>query len=594
MSEDKTILSTQNNQDTVVIAPLFEIDHWINDLKNMSANDPLAPFQPLNLTCLARLFSTDRAKYESLRKDLSKCKVDVKRLEAAVKQEKKNVAAPGAQNTQSNFLISLADDVEFFHDKESGAYAGIASDRGHTETWPVNSKGFNQWLTHKYYKSTGNAPSADALKSALATLSAKAVSDGKEKEVYLRVASCNAKIYIDLCDKDWRVIEVDKTGYRVLDKPTVHFVRKKGMLPLPLPEAGGHINELKRFVNVKGENGFILTVSWLLMALRGQGPFPILILIGEQGTAKSTLTTILRRLVDPNSAALRTLPQDVRDLYIAAKNGWVLAFDNLSRLFAALSDALCRLSTGGGFATRTLFTDDEEALFDAVRPILMNGIENVGTRGDLADRSMIMLLEQILEQDRTTESELYNAFKSAHPRIFGALLDMLVHGLQNHESVALKELPRMADFAIWATACETKFWPSGSFMAAYAANRAEANEDVIAASPVATAIIELLEAFPSWKGTAGALMGALTSIAENEIKNNHVYWPKTPKVLSEQVRRLAPALRLMGVIIKYYRENGARIIELSRNDNSDVSVPAVTTATEKSQRSNSQRKRRKF
>jgi hypothetical protein len=67
---------------------------------------------------------------------------------------------------------------------------------------------------------------------------------------------------------------------------------------------------------------------------------------------------------------------------IAANNGHLLAFDNLSGLPAWLSDALCRLAKGGGFAVRQLYTDDEEVLFRAARPTLMNGIEDVISRLD--------------------------------------------------------------------------------------------------------------------------------------------------------------------------------------------------------------------
>src|SRR5207237_3972573 len=118
-----------------------------------------------------------------------------------------------------------------------------------------------------------------------------------------------------------------------------------------------------------------LSASWLVATLRPTGPYPILVSHGEQGSAKSTLVRVLRSLVDPNTAALRTTPRDERDLVIAATNGWLIALDNLSHLPDWLSDALCRLATGTGFATRELYTDGEESLFVAQRPIVLDGIE---------------------------------------------------------------------------------------------------------------------------------------------------------------------------------------------------------------------------
>jgi hypothetical protein len=133
---------------------------------------------------------------------------------------------------------------------------------------------------------------------------------------------------------------------------------------------------------------------------------------------------------------------------IAANNSYLLAFDNLSGLLNWLSDALCRLATGGSFAVRRLYTDDEEILFEAARPVLLNGIEEVISRPDLGDRAIFLTLQDL-----------------------GALLDAMVHGMRARGRVHLERLPRMADFAVWATACEPALWPAGTFARAYAANR---------------------------------------------------------------------------------------------------------------------------
>src|SRR6516162_10653293 len=183
-----------------------------------------------------------------------------------------------------------------------------------------------------------------------------------------------------------------------------------------------------------------------------------------------TSAKILRTSVDPNTLALRTLPRDERDLHIAATNAWVVGYDNLSFLLDWISDTLCRLSTGGGFGTRQLYTDQDEVLFDAIRPSLLNGIEEVVTRPDLADRAIFLTLAPIPEDKRRPESELWAAFNADRPRILGALLDAVAMGLRQLPEIRLERLPRMADFAIWATACETALrrrdgtsWEAGTF-----------------------------------------------------------------------------------------------------------------------------------
>ena len=164
------------------------------------------------------------------------------------------------------------------------------------------------------------------------------------------------------------------------------------MQPLPTPEKGGSIDTLRHFLNVQDAQDFVLVVAWALAALRDAGPYPVLVLSGEQGSAKSTFSTILRSLLDPRTAPLRALPREERDLFITATRSHVLAFDNVSGLPPWISDALCRIATGGGFAVRQLYTDQEEVLLDAARPVILNGIEDIVTRPDLADRAIFLTL----------------------------------------------------------------------------------------------------------------------------------------------------------------------------------------------------------
>mgnify|MGYP001567769299 FL=1 len=184
-------------------------------------------------------------------------------------------------------------------------------------------------------------------------------------------------------------------------------------------------------------------VAWLVAAFRPIGPYPVLDIEGEQGSAKSTTGRVLRALVDPNKADLRTVPRDERDLMIAAHNGWVVAYDNLSGIPLWLSDALCRLSTGGGFSTRELYTDTEEILIDVQRPIIINGIDAMIERGDLQDRTIPLVLPQIPSDRRRDEKEFWREFEAARPRLLGAVLDIVSVALGRVDSVRLARSPRM-------------------------------------------------------------------------------------------------------------------------------------------------------
>lgn len=250
----------------------------------------------------------------------------------------------------------------------------------------------------------------------------------------------------------------------------------------------------------------------------------------------------MRHVLDPNSSALRLRPQNEQDLMICAKNSWLLAFDNLSRLGERMSDALCALSTGGGFATRRLYTDSDEELFDAKRPIIVNGID-FAMRPDLADRVIALLLPEIEDQRRRQEAEVFEDLERMRPRVLGALLDALSGALRNLPSVELADVPRMADFAYFGVAVEkTLSWPPGSFMAAYVKNRQELNARAVEGSPVAGPLIRFLGQVKgeAWRGTMTDLYDKLHAAASEQEKR---LFPKTARGLGEALTRIKPSLR---------------------------------------------------
>ena len=340
------------------------------------------------------------------------------------------------------------------------------------------------------------------------------------------------------------------------------------MLSLPLPARGGSIEQLRRFVNLSNHDDFVLVVAWLLGALRAGGPFPLLAISGEQGSAKTVLSKILRALIDPNVAPVRALPREERELFIAANNGHVLAFDNLTGLSPWLSDTLCRLSSGGAFAVRQLYTDQDEVLFAAARPIVLNGIEEVITRPDLGDRAIFITLSPIDEEQRRPEQALWREFELARPQILGALLDAAVQGLQRLGRVQLERLPRMADFALWATACETAYWPAGTFENAYWANRRSAIESIIDADPVALCVREMMAQRTTWVGTASDFLQMSTGVLGQAMPGQSaasVGWPKNPRALVGRLRRAQPFLRALGIEISFSRDGraGTRLIRIA-------------------------------
>ncbi len=476
--------------------------------------------------------------------------------------------------TQLVDLVKSLSGVELWHTPDGDGYATIPKG-AHFENWRINSNKFRQWLSGLFYDDAGKAPGGQALQDAINTLQGDAVHRGREHKVHIRLAEHDGAIYLDLCNEVWEVVRATARGWEVVENPPVKFRRARGMLRLPTPIHGGRIDDLRRFVNVAGNADFILIVAWLIGVFRPTGPYPILELNGEQGSGKSTQARALRQLVDPNEADLRSQPRDERDLVIAANNGWVLGFDNLSAVPPWLSDALCRISTGGGFATRELYTDSDEVIFTGQRPIILNGITELASRSDLLDRAIRVTLPQIPEHKRRPEAEFWADFEKARPAILGALLDALCMALWNIDKVRLDRLPRMADFAKWVVAAEPSLpWKPGAFLTAYAGNRESAHETALDASPVAGAFRTWFDRRQSveWTGTASDLLTELGEVV-GEVARNRQDWPKSGRGLSGVLRRLAPNLRAVGIDVLFDTEgrgNDKRRIIVVRRFGNDI------------------------
>ena len=481
------------------------------------------------------------------------------------------------QPSQATALVALATElgVELFHDDNGEPYATFPVG-DHLETAPAKSKAFRDWLARCYYERHRSAPSSQALQDAQTVLRGRALYEGERRPVHVRLAEHDGRLYLDTGDDDWTVIEIRPGSYDVraaADVP-VRFRRPRGMLPLPVPDPDGSLVELLDFLNVDEPDAATLVLGWLLGIFLQRGGRAILEFTGEQGSAKTTQARVVRRLVDPCTVPLRTAPRDERDLVIAAANGAVVGFDNLSEVKDWFSDGLCRLSTGGGISGRELYTDTDEVVLDAQRPCLLTGINSVVTSSDLGDRTITITLPPIAPEKRRTEAELWAAFDEAHPRLLGGLLNAVAVALANRGAVDLPRKPRLADFVAWVEAAAPALgWEQGDFLAAFEASRRNVDAVAIEAMPIGPAVLRFVATLTDadgyqWQGTASDLLARLNAddkVSEAERKDRD--WPKRPNRLSNQLRRIAPNLRQLGVWVGWGRggDGGTRAIILTKN-----------------------------
>ncbi len=369
--------------------------------------------------------------------------------------------------------------TQLFHSPDGQPYATVTI-ATHRETMHLAGRAFSDYLSREYYNVKKIVVGGSDLKDAIRVLTASAKHSGPQHDVFIRLARVDDVIWLDLGRPQWDAIKITATGWSIVATPDVKFRRSRGLLPLPAPVRGTDslTAMLKTLINIADP---MLPIAWLVGALRGRKPYPILDINGEHGTAKSTAERYLRRTIDPNTADLRLPPKEPRDIMIAALNSHVLAYDNLSKIDDWFSDAMCVLATGGGFSTRELFSDMDETLFSAERPIMLNGITDVITRPDLLDRAIVVTLDPIKDTDRRSEADLDGDFTKAHPAILAGLLDAVVLALAHEATTTIEKLPRMADFATWIVAAERKGeqilgWKSGAFLTAYRKNQKDAIE----------------------------------------------------------------------------------------------------------------------
>lgn len=451
-------------------------------------------------------------------------------------------------------LVALARaQCQLHHDADRNAVAVIRMP-GRREVWRVYSSGFEDWLRAAYWRAKEMGVPETTMKSALATLAAAGIHDGDEIAVHVRAAQCEDGYLIDLGDEHWQAIHVTPQGWRVVNESPVYFTRMPSMRPLPMPVpmgvTHGDIGLLWQHTNIPA-NRRVMVLAWLLDCFRPDTPFPVLELVGEQGSAKSTTQSVLRSLVDPNKVMLRGRPKTVEDVFVAAANNWLVSYENLSGLTAEQQDAFCTLSTGGGFASRQLYTNGEEHVMETKRPVVLNGIAVVATRPDLIDRVIHVDMPTIPPEARRDDADTSAAWERDRPLVFGALLDLFADALRILPSVKLAHKQRMADYERFgeAVARALGFEP-GEFQRQYAELVRAGIDRALESNAVAQVLDKYFEERISpwnWQGTAGQLYDLLN----NQTIPDRSTWPKSPKGLADQLRRIAPAYRAKGIEISH-------------------------------------------
>jgi hypothetical protein len=458
------------------------------------------------------------------------------------------------------FALALVEDDLVPFQSAGEAYA-VFSDNGTSRIIALRSRDCGALIRRRFRAETNHLLGKAAFGAALQALIDKAL-EGEEKALHLRTAPIPDGICLDLGGRTRRAVRITPGGFEVTEFPPALFRSSAGALVEPA--ATGDLGLLRRHLNVS-EVQFQLIVAWLTFSMGPTGPYPLLALSGEQGSAKTTAAAVLRYLLDGRRTGGRALPTSKHNLDVAARLSHLLSFDNVSYISPAMSDCLARLATGEEDGRRQLFTDADEVVFEAMRPILINGIGSVITRPDLVDRTIFIEVPVIPTSRRLTKKTFWRRFEQDAPSIMAGLLEIVVQGLQKLPETAVADLPRMADFAEWGCAIERTHWSEGSFMSAYRANIETGNADILQVDDLGMSIVEMMSQASSWTGTATQLLELLES-NRTRLQRRLQPLPRNAQRLSIELQRLSPVLRRRGIVVEHYQtpdKHRTRFIKLS-------------------------------
>jgi len=480
--------------------------------------------------------------------------------------------------TQATQLVeSIVGDpaIELFHDEYGTGFVCMPVG-DHRQILALSSREFKTLFSKTFYQANKKrTPSSTTLNNALGVLEGIAAFDGKEYQLKNRVTFVDDTVLYDLTNDSHQVVRVNKDGWTVENNPPILFRRYPHQSSQVTPIRGGNVAEALDFVNVTDSDLRILFVVYLVSLFIPGYVHPMPYVFGAQGSAKSSFSRVLRRLVDPSKTEVLIFPKDRQELAQHLSHYYLSFYDNLHSISQDMSDVLCQAITGGGFSKRRLYSDSEDVIFSLKSNVGLNGISLISDKPDLLDRSILFELERIEEENRKDESEMALAFEMARPRILGAIFDAVVGALSRYPNIELTSKFRMADFTKWGAAiAETLGIGQDNFIAAYRRNVDSQNAEVIEGDMIATLIVGFMESNNEWRGNMTELLKILTEKLLDPSLDAHYVLPKSPKDLSRLLSVLKVPLQSVGIHMDRTRNHSGRVIVLRK-----VSADTVTSVT---------------
>ncbi len=456
------------------------------------------------------------------------------------------LADPSKSLASQVVKLAMAKATELFHDRNQRSYISMLTEKGGVRTLSLNSSAALDWLGGLWYATARGALPSKSKTDALATLHANALYAGPQHSTSTRIARTSDAMFVDLGGADYAVVRIDKSGWEITQTHPIKFIRPSSFAELPAPSRDGDLSAMQSLLQLS-DAAWSLVLAFIISAERPTGPYFCLLIDGEQGSGKSFLCSVLKRIVDPSLIDKLPLPSSDDQLFIQAKDSHLLVFDNASGMRNDMSDALCRLATGGAVAKRTLYTNDELHILVQCNPFIINGIGDFVHRPDLLERSILLSLPAMADGSRRTEQEILADLEIILPGFLGQLFDTVSVAFRDEQTTEAPRDLRMADAARWLKAAEPATGlQRGSLLKAIEDSQTISVVDRIRENSLFRALEQTLEMDGPFDGGIGRLHDLL--LLRNERPDRS--FPRTASHLSTQLQRLRPAMAKAGMLVE--------------------------------------------
>lgn len=466
--------------------------------------------------------------------------------------------------------ILLLDGIDFYTDQTGEAYAFIKETK---ENLQINSKKFRAYIIKKL-KLVNELP----LKNDIDLLIQYAESEAQDKDDSLDLCrryeynlNTNSLI-VDVCNRKWEFVEINPSKVEKINSERPIFKRTSGMKELKI-EVGNKeaYDKYLDLMPIKEESRLIIEVYIIALTLSCISR-PHLMITGHHGSAKTTSAKLIKKLLDPTSPEIMSLPSDLNELSIQLEKQYLPLYDNISNLSQSQTDVLCRAITGDGNLRRKLYTDNEEITFEYIRSVIFTGINLPSQAPDFLDRLLIIELERIEPNNRKTIKEIDSICYSLLPYARGYIFETLSKAFEKIDEVTndLKELPRMADFTIYGEAIARALgYEPLEFYNKYMVSIGKVSEKALDESILAESLIDLAK--ENWEGSITELHQKLRDISQTI--------PKSPNYLSQKIKQIEPNLKDVGIIVYRSKDSKSRRSMIKLSEGKSAFAPFYPSLT---------------